>query len=239
MKHINFAPHLEKKKAEIMRQFHAAEAVGAGVRADDSAESRADSMVDIRADFRADSAADSAVHSVANSVAISVPSPELAKPSPKSSAAPSARPVSPYPAMDSAHLPDSHADSAHSRANSMPDSADSPDSANVAAPYTPSAADLKARVVEALKTIYDPEIPVNIYDLGLIYQVAIDENNFASIDMTLTSPGCPVAQTFPGMVEGAVRLVPGISGAAVDLVWEPPWTQTLINEAARLELGLL
>lgn len=97
---------------------------------------------------------------------------------------------------------------------------------------------LRERVIEALKGIYDPEIPVNIYDLGLIYRVDINDG-FAAIDMTLTAPGCPVAQTFPGVVEGAVRLVPGITGAAVELVWEPPWTQARISEAARLELGLI
>ena len=101
-----------------------------------------------------------------------------------------------------------------------------------------SAEDLRERVVEALQTIYDPEIPVNIYDLGLIYRVDI-KDGFAEVDMTLTTPGCPVAQTFPGMVEGAVKLVPGIVGAAVELVWEPPWTQANISEAARLELGLI
>lgn len=102
----------------------------------------------------------------------------------------------------------------------------------------PDAEVIRQRVIEALRTIYDPEIPVNIYDLGLIYRVEI-KDGFAEVDMTLTSPGCPVAQTFPGMVEGAVKLVPGISDAVVDLVWEPPWTQTLISEAARLELGLI
>ncbi len=102
----------------------------------------------------------------------------------------------------------------------------------------PSEEVLRERVVEALKSIYDPEIPVNIFDLGLIYRVDI-KDGFAEVDMTLTAPGCPVAQTFPGMVEGAVRLVPGIRGAAVELVWEPPWTQALISEAARLELGLI
>ncbi|CAJ2376907.1 MAG: hypothetical protein IBGAMO2_500028 [Arenicellales bacterium IbO2] len=104
---------------------------------------------------------------------------------------------------------------------------------------SPSGEELQARVIEALKTIYDPEIPVNIYDLGLIYRVDINQDAFAEVDMTLTTPGCPVAQTFPGMVEGAVRMVPGISGAAVNLVWDPPWTQALISEAARLELGLI
>ncbi len=102
----------------------------------------------------------------------------------------------------------------------------------------PSGEVLKERVIDALKNIYDPEIPVNIYDLGLIYRVEITDG-FAAIDMTLTAPGCPVAQTFPGMVEGAVKLVPGIADATVELVWEPPWTQALISEAARLELGLI
>ncbi len=98
--------------------------------------------------------------------------------------------------------------------------------------------ELAERVVEALKTVYDPEIPVNIYDLGLIYKVDINDA-FADIDMTLTAPGCPVAATFPGMVERTVALVPGIKGAAVELVWDPPWTPALISEAARLELGLI
>lgn len=102
----------------------------------------------------------------------------------------------------------------------------------------PAEEDLEARVIESLKNIYDPEIPVNIYDLGLIYRVEIVDN-FARIEMTLTTPGCPVAQTFPGMVEGAVKQVPGIADAMVDLVWDPPWSQAFISEAARLELGLI
>ena len=111
-------------------------------------------------------------------------------------------------------------------------------SESVSSVNPPSEEMLRERVIEALKTIYDPEIPVNIYDLGLIYNVEI-RNNFVDIDMTLTAPGCPVAHTFPGMVERSVSLVPGIEGAAVELVWEPPWTQNLISEAARLELGLI
>ncbi len=98
--------------------------------------------------------------------------------------------------------------------------------------------ELRSRVIEALKTVYDPEIPVNIYDLGLIYDVSF-HGAFVHVDMTLTAPGCPVAHTFPGMVERSVELVPGISGAAVELVWDPPWTPDLISEAARLELGLI
>lgn len=103
----------------------------------------------------------------------------------------------------------------------------------------PTTEELRERVIEALKNIYDPEIPVNIFDLGLIYRVDIKENGFAEVDMTLTAPGCPVAQTFPGMVEGSVKLVPGISDAVVELVWDPPWRQDMISEAARLELGLI
>jgi FeS assembly SUF system protein len=94
-------------------------------------------------------------------------------------------------------------------------------------------------VVSALKNIYDPEIPVNIYDLGLIYGIEIEEHNFVHIRMTLTAPGCPVAQTFPGTVEGLVRQVPGVSDVRVELVWEPAWDQSRMSEATKLQLGLL
>lgn len=97
---------------------------------------------------------------------------------------------------------------------------------------------MKDRVVAALKEVFDPEIPVNIYDLGLIYDVAIDEKGHVDIKMTLTTPGCPVAQTFPGTVEQAVNQVEGVSDCTVELVWEPPWSQDRMSEAARLELGL-
>jgi len=98
--------------------------------------------------------------------------------------------------------------------------------------------ELKALVVDALKTVFDPEIPVNIYDLGLIYDVRIEADASVQIDMTLTSPGCPVAQTFPGTVEQAVNQVPGVLDCTVTLVWDPPWTQERMSEAARLELGI-
>jgi FeS assembly SUF system protein len=97
---------------------------------------------------------------------------------------------------------------------------------------------LKEAVIVGLKTVFDPEIPVNIYDLGLIYDIAIDETHHVLIQMTLTSPGCPVAQTFPGTVERAVNEVPGVLDCTVELVWEPMWTQERMTEAARLELGL-
>ncbi|MEA3291919.1 MAG: SUF system Fe-S cluster assembly protein [Pseudomonadota bacterium] len=94
-------------------------------------------------------------------------------------------------------------------------------------------------MIAALKTVYDPEIPVNIYDLGLIYRVGIMEDAFVEVDMTLTAPGCPVAQTFPGLVEGVVKQVSGVNDAHVELVWDPPWSQERISEAARLQLGLI
>ena len=97
---------------------------------------------------------------------------------------------------------------------------------------------LRQRVVEALKQVYDPEIPVNIYDLGLIYHLDIGEEGAIAIDMTLTTPGCPVAETFPGMVEFEVSKVEGVKSAAVEIVWDPPWTQDRMTEAAKLELGL-
>ncbi len=97
---------------------------------------------------------------------------------------------------------------------------------------------LKEDVIAGLKTVFDPEIPVNIYDLGLIYDVLIDDTQHVDIKMTLTSPGCPVAQTFPGTVETAVNQVEGVRECTVELVWEPPWTQERMSEAARLELGM-
>ena len=96
---------------------------------------------------------------------------------------------------------------------------------------------LDDRIVAALREVYDPEIPVNIYDLGLIYRIDCDTMGVVEIDMTLTAPGCPVAQTFPGTVEAAVQNVEGVATAEVELVWEPPWTPDRMSEAAKLELG--
>jgi len=97
---------------------------------------------------------------------------------------------------------------------------------------------LRELVVAQLKTVFDPEIPVNIYDLGLIYEVRVHEDQHVHILMTLTSPGCPVAQTFPGTVEKSVNEVPGVKDCTVELVWDPPWTQERMSEVARLELGM-
>jgi len=98
---------------------------------------------------------------------------------------------------------------------------------------------LRQTVIDALREIYDPEIPVNIYDLGLIYRVEVGEDAVVEVDMTLTTPGCPVAQTFPGMVEDRVRDVPGVNAAHVELVWEPPWCMDNMTDEVKLELGLL
>ncbi len=99
---------------------------------------------------------------------------------------------------------------------------------------------LRAAVIDALRTVYDPEIPVNIYDLGLIYELAVDEGDGrVAIRMTLTAPGCPVAQTFPAVVAEAVRRVGGVSDVDVELVWDPPWSKERMSEAARLELGMI
>ena len=99
--------------------------------------------------------------------------------------------------------------------------------------------DLQASVVEALKSIYDPEIPVDIYELGLIYDVAIDEDGDAVVTMTLTTPHCPVAESLPQEVELRVLSVPGIRDAEVKLVWDPPWDPSKMSDEARLELGML
>jgi len=99
--------------------------------------------------------------------------------------------------------------------------------------------DLQASVVETLKSIYDPEIPVDIYELGLIYDVDISEDGDAIITMTLTTPHCPVAESLPQEVELRVLSVPGIRDAEVKLVWDPPWDPSKMSDEARLELGML
>jgi FeS assembly SUF system protein len=104
----------------------------------------------------------------------------------------------------------------------------------------PNADRLRERVIEALRTVFDPEIPVNIYDLGLVYELTVEaESGEVTIRMTLTAPGCPVAQTFPATVEEYVESVEGVTRAQVELVWDPPWTKARLSEAARLQLGML
>ncbi|HKR39235.1 MAG TPA: SUF system Fe-S cluster assembly protein [Paraburkholderia sp.] len=100
--------------------------------------------------------------------------------------------------------------------------------------------DLRERVIDALRSVFDPEIPVNIYDLGLVYQLDVEaETGRVTIRMTLTAPGCPVAQTFPGTVEEYVNEVEGVNETNVELVWDPPWSRARMSEAALLQLGML
>jgi FeS assembly SUF system protein len=106
-------------------------------------------------------------------------------------------------------------------------------------PVGGAGSDLQASVVDALKSIYDPEIPVDIYELGLIYDVDISEDGDAVITMTLTTPHCPVAESLPNEVELRVLSVPGIRDAVVNLVWDPPWDPSKMTDEARLELGML
>ena len=93
-------------------------------------------------------------------------------------------------------------------------------------------------IVAALKTVYDPEIPADIYELGLIYKVDIEDDRSVKIDMTLTTPNCPAAGELPQMVENAVSSVPGVSGAKVNIVWDPPWDQSRMSDEARLVLNM-
>ena len=99
-------------------------------------------------------------------------------------------------------------------------------------------AELMPSIVKALSTVFDPEIPVNIYELGLIYDVIVDAAAGVGIRMTLTAPACPAAQFLPGQVRDAVARVPGVRDVTVDIVWEPPWDRDRMSEAARLQLGL-
>lgn len=106
-------------------------------------------------------------------------------------------------------------------------------------PPTPENVGLEEAVIESLRTIHDPEIPVNIYDLGLIYAIELGQEGHVDIRMTLTSPACPVAESMPGQVECAVREVAGVNSVRVELVWDPPWSRDRLDMFTRLELGLL
>ena len=98
---------------------------------------------------------------------------------------------------------------------------------------------LEGKIIAALKTVYDPEIPVDIYELGLIYDIEIDDQKTVTIRMTLTAPGCPVAGSLPGEVEQRIEAIPEVKGATVELVWEPTWSRDMMSETALLSLGML
>ena len=98
--------------------------------------------------------------------------------------------------------------------------------------------ELKDKVIEEIKKIYDPEIPVNIYELGLIYDINVDKDNNVKIDMTLTSPNCPVAESLPNEVKNGVKEIKEVKDVDLNLVWEPPWDKSMMTESAKLELNL-
>ena len=116
-----------------------------------------------------------------------------------------------------------------------------PNRPDVALPEALPAADidrLTEDIISALKSVYDPEIPSDIYELGLIYRIDIDDNCFVTIDMTLTAPGCPVAGEMPGWVENAVAAVAGVSGVKINMVFDPPWDQSRMSDEARIALDM-
>ncbi len=98
---------------------------------------------------------------------------------------------------------------------------------------------IEDQVIDALRTVFDPEIPVNIYELGLVYGVTVDPSGEVGIRMTLTSPHCPVAGSLPVEVENKVRAIPGVAGAKVEITWDPPWEPSRMSDAARLQLGMM
>ena len=97
---------------------------------------------------------------------------------------------------------------------------------------------MQPQIVEALSTIFDPEIPVNIYELGLVYEIAVDSDNVVGVRMTLTAPGCPAAQSLPVEVVNKLKQLPGVTDAQVDIVWDPPWDKDRMSDAAKLQLGM-
>ena len=144
---------------------------------------------------------------------------------------------------------DPEAPSAQRNAAAEPAGADQPVTAQPAAGGQPATAQpaaasvdseaMRTRIVEVMQTVFDPEIPVNIYELGMVYDIVVDETANAVVTMTLTSPMCPVAGSLPGEVEAKVAAIPGLASARVDLVWEPAWTPERMSEAAKLQLGMM
>ena len=122
-----------------------------------------------------------------------------------------------------------------------PPGVDLPEATNETAALQPDAARTQAlepAILDAIRSVFDPEIPVNIFELGLIYDVLVDANGVAGIRMTLTAPGCPAAQSLPVEVDRKVRAVPGVADAKVEVVWEPAWTKDRMSDAAKLQLGM-
>jgi FeS assembly SUF system protein len=150
-----------------------------------------------------------------------------ASPAPTAAATPAPpTPFTPPEAWDTAALTAPHPAATGEKPNVGP-----PDSAQIAA--------LQGPIIEAMKTVYDPEIPVDIYELGLIYDILVDAERRVLISMTLTSPACPSAQQLPSEVRYKVKAVPGVTDAWVEIVWEPPWDKERMSDAAKLQLGFL
>jgi FeS assembly SUF system protein len=129
------------------------------------------------------------------------------------------------------------ADAIDSSALTAPAPTSASETPQVGAPDPTQVAALQAPIIEALKTVYDPEIPVDIYELGLIYDIVVDAERRVLVRMTLTSPACPSAQQLPSEVRFKVKAVPGVTDAWVEIVWEPPWDKDRMSEAAKLQLG--
>jgi FeS assembly SUF system protein len=150
------------------------------------------------------------------------------------------------PVVDLGHRPhlDPHAADGPAPAPPLPQHAPATEAAHAGTPVEGSKLSaeeldqLTADIVTALKSVYDPEIPSDIYELGLIYKIDIDDDRLVSIDMTLTAPGCPVAGEMPKWVENAVNAVPGVSGTKVNLTFDPPWDQSRMSEEARIATGM-
>ena len=122
-----------------------------------------------------------------------------------------------------------------------PDVPETPASTNETAALVPDPArteELKPKIIDAIRTVYDPEIPVNIWELGLIYDIVVDAAGVAGVRMTLTAPGCPAAQSLPVEVAEKTKAVPGVTDAMIDVVWEPAWTKDRMSDVAKLQLGM-
>jgi FeS assembly SUF system protein len=119
-----------------------------------------------------------------------------------------------------------------------PDTPASTTETSAIVPDAARTAELRPRIMDAIRTVFDPEIPVNIVELGLVYDVIVDATGLAGVRMTLTAPGCPVAQSLPVEVAEKVKSVPGVSDAKVDVVWDPPWTKDRMSDAAKVQLGM-
>ena len=120
----------------------------------------------------------------------------------------------------------------------QPDAPAPTDNTSAMVPDREKTAALKPEIIKAIQTVFDPEIPVNIWELGLIYDIFVDANDVAAVRMTLTAPGCPVAQSMPVEVANKVKAVPGVADAKVDIVWEPTWTRERMSDVAKLQLGM-